>query len=470
MMILTIHNQCTLTGAGPETAAAIMKLLRVKNPDFIKAQRYGRSTWYVKEYLCLAEVTGDTVTFPREARNEVLAMLPPDVQISDCRLKLPPVHFNAPAVGAWDHQATAINVISRVGSGVVEAPCGAGKTNIAHSVVQRIGQPTLWLTHKKDLLEQSMERCIKLLGVTAEDIGTITAGKVRLGGKITFATVQTLANLADADLYDLGGRFGLVIVDECHHVFATPKQVTQFAKCINAFPAYYRIGITATAKRADGLEKTMTWLLGKVVYSIPHGTLYDGGYIIRPKVKRVSTQFEYLQTDIKLDFNDLLSAMTGDAGRNRLILDLITNLAPFSHILVLTARVEHATDLHGWLLETAAAYKPEIVHGGTKMPERERIYAAVRAGSCRVLVATYELAKEGLDMPVLDTLVYATPVKNDTMVEQSCGRIMRACEGKDGATVWDIVDQRVTACRRQWAARKKVYQKLQIEIEEVNRK
>lgn len=464
MQTLMIKDQCYLRGAGPAYVKPIQKALRVKNPDFQAAIRQGRNTWYIPEWLCLAEMHGDNVlTFPREARGLVMKLLDSaEVEVQDQRLKLPAVSFDAQTVEMRDYQGTAINVICRTGCGVIEVPCGGGKTNIAQGAIQRIAQPTLWLTHKKDLLEQSMERCQMLLNVQRDEIGTITEGKIKAGtrDKIVFATVQSMARLSDADLGELGLMFGLIVVDECHHVFSTPHQITQFARVISHMPAYYRIGITATAKRADGLDRTMNWLLGPTVYSLPHEALESRGYIVVPEVRRVSTFWEYQQADARLDWADLLQQMTTDDDRNRVVIEMVMKHAATSHVLLLTARVGHAGDLQRWIPGA------ELVYGDTQMRERERIYAAVRSGACRVLVATYELAKEGLDMPVLDTLVLATPVRNATMVEQACGRVMRAMEGKAGALVIDFYDRKVRALRSQWHERKKVYQKLRCQIEE----
>ena len=56
------------------------------------------------------------------------------------------------------------------------------------------------------------------------------------------------------------------------------------------------------------------------------------------------------------------------------------------------------------------------------------------------ILATYQLAKEGLDVPCLDRLLLATPVKDYAIVVQSVGRIARVCEGKGTPVVYDYVD------------------------------
>ena len=114
----------------------------------------------------------------------------------------------------------------------------------------QIGQPTLWLTHTQDLLRQSLDRARTRLGLTAGQYGEIGGGKAALGSHITFATVQTLAR---RELDEIVHRFGMVVVDECHHCFANPQASAQFERVIRQFPARWRIGLTATAYRQDGL-------------------------------------------------------------------------------------------------------------------------------------------------------------------------------------------------------------------------
>lgn len=475
MPTLTISSQCTLSGlTDRHIVDGIKKALTVKNPDYLTAIRLGHSTWHIEENLVLAaeDMRPDgtyTVTFPREARRVLDDLIKKSgAVIVDNRLKLPPVQFNAPAVENRDYQARAINLAALVGSGVEEVPCGGGKTNIAMGIVHRLQQPTLWLTHKKDLLEQSMDRAIALLGLDGGDVGTITEGRVELGGKMTFATVQTLAAVSYEAMQYIAGRFGLVIVDECHHLFQTPAQVTMFAKVVNALPAYYRIGITATANRSDGLEATMHWLLGPKIFSQPYDGLSD--WIMLPEVKRLNTAYEYIQPDgVMFSYAGLIADMTENEERNAFLLNTIKALAPVSHMLVLSNRVEHVENLTAWLGELVPEYKPRMVHGGTKMPERKAIYEGVKKGVCRILVSTYELAKEGLDLPVLDTLVLATPARDETLIKQAVGRIMRTAEGKKNATVVDIVDKKIKTCKGQWYSRRRVYNEMKLKITEVGK-
>jgi superfamily II DNA or RNA helicase len=98
------------------------------------------------------------------------------------------------------------------------------------------------------------------------------------------------------------------------------------------------------------------------------------------------------------------------------------------------------------------------------MSKREGIFNDVRDGKYQYVFATYSLAKEGLDIPRLNKLVMATPVKDKVTVEQAVGRIQRPDNGKPMPVVYDICDCKVPQLRRWKGGRKKVYKEIGGEI------
>ena len=131
-------------------------------------------------------------------------------------------------------------------------------------------------------------------------------------------------------------------------------------------------------------------------------------------------------------------------------------------LLVLGQSLAMLAQLEGMLLQ--AGHDARCIHGGTRKSVRAETIRAMREGRASCLLATYQLAKEGLDIPRLDTLLMLTPVRDPVTVQQSVGRIMRPAPGKRDALVLDLVDDRVPACRGQFSARKRVYRQLGAEI------
>ena len=96
---------------------------------------------------------------------------------------------------------------------------------------------------------------------------TITEGKCDTSGDIVFATVQTLIKYVEEGKIPQE-TFGMLIVDEVHHINANPQSIQMFRSCIDYSAARYRIGLTATVHRADGLADCIKLIIGDIIYQI----------------------------------------------------------------------------------------------------------------------------------------------------------------------------------------------------------
>lgn len=102
---------------------------------------------------------------------------------------------------------------------VIVAPPGSGKTIIALKIIADKQQPALIVVHRKQLMEQWIERIQTFLGISKNEIGKIGQGKSKIGKKLTVATIQTLAKeLNKTEQGKITDVFGTVIIDECHHI------------------------------------------------------------------------------------------------------------------------------------------------------------------------------------------------------------------------------------------------------------
>ncbi len=122
--------------------------------------------------------------------------------------------------------------------------------------------------------------------------------------------------------------------------------------------------------------------------------------------------------------------------------------------------------LHSQSDFAAAGLNAHFICGATKAADRTAALRELKDPACpaRVLFATYQLAKEGLDIPCAGRLYLVQPVRDKISVQQAVGRIMRPAPGKTTALVYDFVDNNVPACRSQYAARRRVYKQLNAEI------
>ena len=142
-------------------------------------------------------------------------------------------------------QQAAIRPFLHHDYGVLVAPPGAGKTVMACAIAAQRSVPTLILVHRKPLMEQWRMQISSLLGIAHADIGEISGITHRRTGMIDLAMVQSLRNLSEDDA--LYREYGLLIVDECHHVPAV-----SFERVLSEVKAHYVVGLTATPQRRDG--------------------------------------------------------------------------------------------------------------------------------------------------------------------------------------------------------------------------
>lgn len=330
-------------------------------------------------------------------------------------------------------------------------------TQMGIALAAALERRSLWVTHTQDLLTQSYERAAQYF--PREYLGRITAGKVQIGSRMTFATVQTLSRL---DLGQYRMAWDVVIIDECHRLAGTPAQVTMFYKVISHLAARHKYGLSATVHRSDGLIRSTFAALGPVVYQVPDEAVANKTMPVRIVRRDTGVQVDRscLDTDGTLVYSKLIGYLTTNQNRNeRILRDLEANRDHYN--LVLSDRLEHLRGLFNGLpeeLRTQAAMIDGSMTSKHAREVREQAIEDMRAGRKHYLFASFGLAKEGLDIPRLDRLYMTTPKKDYAVVTQSVGRVARTAEGKGEAICYDYVDG-IAFCENQWKRRRAHYRK-----------
>lgn len=263
------------------------------------------------------------------------------------------------------------------------------------------------------------------------------------------------------ELDELSRTVGVVIVDECHHVVNNPESASMFAAVLRCLPARWRFGLTASDQRSDGLSETIFQVLGPRVAVIDPGQLEQ--ITITPRVETVPTAFVYTPraNESPIDYVRLMHHMAADEARMHTVETVLERaVTEGTSWLVLAASLAVLERLHRYALDLGLA--AEFVCGSTKKADRQQALARMKNGQARILFATYQLAKEGLDIPRLDRLVLATPTRNKVIVQQSIGRIQRPAPGKTEALVLDIVDEKTPQLLTQYKQRRSLYKKMNI--------
>lgn len=459
-MKIKVKNNLLINDPIAEVIEYCRKNLIFDNPDYYKLERMGKWVGNTPQKIWMYESVGDDLIVPFGCLKDIWGIHPiqDDYNVEISPIK--PILYES-NIKLYEYQEKAVKAALQARNGILVMPCGSGKTQCGLEIISRIGGRALWLTHTQDLLNQSKSRAESVL--KQGGYGTITAGKIDIGTHITFATVQTMAKINSEDYWDV------IVVDEAQHCAGTPTKITQFYKVVSNLSARYKFGLTATPKRADKLEKAMFAILGPKIYEV---TREEVAHTTCPvKVKQIETGWtpDYdavLMGDGTIDYNKVIDNMIHNDDRFAVVWSAIAGLYRAGAVMVLANRVEYLQRLCE-AYNKGQAGKAICLSGQGQSKkakaERKQALEALNNGEIDVIFATYQLAKEGLDVPNLRYVVFATPERDETTVIQSVGRVGRKAEGKECGTVIDFIDN--FGMYRGWAkTREGYYKKIRAEV------
>jgi superfamily II DNA or RNA helicase len=306
------------------------------------------------------------------------------------------------------------------GGGVLSLPCGFGKTTVALALSAHLKTRTMIVVHKEFLANQWVDKIKEFCpGAT---IGRVQGDTFDIEKDFVIALIQTMCMREfESRSFD---SIGLLIVDEAHHIGAPAFSQFMFKICPK-----FTLGLTATPERKDGLTRLLYWFLGAEFYRVER--VNQGTTEVRT-LKYTCDAFKESPPVTrfgKINMAGMITLVTEIDSRNSLILETASSaVAEGRRVLILTDRREHC-----FLLYNKLGSKAGLYIGGMK--EEDLNESAKR----QIVVATFQLAHEGLDIPVLDTVILATP-RSD--IKQSIGRIMRETAGKlNNPLIYDVADQ-----------------------------
>ena len=341
-------------------------------------------------------------------------------------------------------------------NGLICVPCGKGKTFMAVKIAAQLGLRFLVIVDKEFLMNQWRGEMQSLL--PGLRIGILQGPKAEVDPAkfdCTICMIQTLCGRDQSD--SIFKDYGFAIFDECHHLGAQ-----HFSKTLQKVQVKHMLGLSATPKREDGLTKVFFWFLGEPVYW-EKSREPDPTVIVRSvMVKSNDPTYNDIPTDWRGEvvMARLLTNILGCAERTAEIVRWILLLGEVQarKILVLSERIGHLEEIERILREL----KPETVIsyyvGGMKEAVREA--GALKAN---VLLASYAMASEAMNIKSLNTVILASPRKN---VEQSTGRILRTriAERTVDPMIVDIVDSH-QMYRGQWKKRLSYYKQCKYTME-----
>ena len=338
--------------------------------------------------------------------------------------------------------------------GLICLQTGGGKTVCALYIAAQLKLPTLVLVHNTFLRDQWIERIKAFLpnarvGIFQGEVQQVEDRDIVVG---------MLQSICMKDIHaDTFKNIGFVIVDECHHIASEA-----FSQAVPKLTSKYMLGLSATPERKDRLMHVIHWFLGPLLYKSDTSDKVDPGVFVEV--------YEFEEGDEK--FNEviynkqgvmfttlMINKLVEYEPRNKMIVELLCDIYEDlqRQVLVLSDRVDHVQLLFDML--------PTHIREHACVLSR-KTDSKTRADWCetkRILIATYQMCKEGFDVPTLNTLVIATPRPD---VDQIVGRILRVEKTKRTISplIIDIVDP---AFRRQFQERLSLYNKRNYRVEKM---
>jgi superfamily II DNA or RNA helicase len=450
-------------GLPPQVIAALKHLGSIANPEFYEKQRMRFSTWNTPRFVTAYQEDLEWLHLPRRLRGRVEALvgdLGSRLEIVDDRADPPSVRLGF--VGTLrPQQAGAVVDMVVHDLGVLVAPPGAGKTVMACAAIAHHDVPTLVVVDRKELVDQWRNRLETHLDIDPASIGQIGGGRDKPGGVIDIAMIQSLARRDDPAVFD---NYGLVVVDECHHIPAV-----SFSACVQKARTRRWLGLTATPYRRDKLEALIAFQCGPTRHEIKPGAVH-GTELVRRELVVHHTSAE-MPDDVATRIQDVFADIVADEQRTAQVCrDIHQARAAGRTCLVLTQRTLHIDAIVDGL--AALGDTALVLRGGLGKRARQAVADALAArdpDEGLVLVATGSYLGEGFDWPELDTLFLAFPHAFKTPVVQYVGRLLRAHEGKHHVELHDYVDSRIPVLDRMHTKRLPAYATLGFEVPKTRR-
>ena len=462
---LVLSNQIYISKKNlpPALKNRLIRLAAFQNPEFYKAQAMRFPTYDKPRIIHCCEDFHEHIGLPRGCLEDVVDLLKShgiqirirDERLDGVRLK---VHFRGEL---RQEQKEAVEAVLAYETGVLSAATAFGKTVVAAYLIAKRSVNTLVLVHRKQLLDQWIERLKTFLDISDDAIGQIGGGKHKPTGLIDVAMIQSLSRKGIVN--DIVAGYGHLVVDECHHVSARSFEIVA-----RQSKAKFVTGLSATVIRKDGHHPIIFMNCGPVRYKVDDKKQAEK----RPFAHKVIVRKTKFQIPSTLDasgytaIHKIYESLMKNIERNQMIVnDILQAVSNGRFPLILTERKEHLEKLKN-LLEDKIR-NVIIMKGGMGKKQRRAALNAIENISDdeeKIILATGRYLGEGFDEQRLDTLFLTLPISWRGTLSQYAGRLHRIHRMKNEVVIYDYADLEVPMLSRMYERRVRGYQAIGYKI------
>lgn len=445
----------------------LKRIAAFKNPEFYSKQALRLSTYAIPRIISCFDITNEYLAMPRGCEDAIRSFLNDNTVTYTIIDKTN--HGNKISVSFQgeerEEQLEAINALLPYTNGILHATTAFGKTVTAAAIIARKKVNTLILVHSKALLKQWHDRLTEFLNIdypkheeknkrgrrkVFSPIGCFDSSGNTLHGIIDIALIQSC--LDEDGVKPFVQDYGMVIVDECHHV----SSIT-FEQVLMSIKAHTIYGLTATPIRKDGHQPIIFMQCGPIRFSTDVKSQIAKQSFDRFLIPRFTSYNSILED--RLSIATLYKYLSEDEIRNNLIVEDICKAVNTGRTpIILTNRTAHVSVLAEKLKATIKNVI-SLTGIGTTKEKREAMQRlqTIPDSEQLVIVATGKYVGEGFDYPRLDTLFLALPISWKGLLTQYAGRLHREYEGKKDVRIYDYIDIHEPICDSMYRKRLKGY-------------
>ena len=452
-------------GFAPRVRNQLLRLAAFRNPDFYKSQAMRLPIYDKPRIICAAEERDGYLALPRCCEPDLVELL----ETAGASYEIEDKTFGGNEIRVGfkgelrPEQIPAAEALLAYNNGVLSATTAFGKTVIAAYLIGQQKVNTLVLVHTQALLNQWKKALSEFLEINEilpelpkkrgrkkerSLIGQLGGSKNNLSGFVDIAIMQSL--ISGDEVRDLVKDYGMVIVDECHHVSAV-----SFEQVLKEVNAKYVYGLTATPARQDGHQPIIHMQCGPIRHQVDAKAQAEKRPFDHAVIPKFTSFAQPVTDEVPWKITDAYSAMQVNEERtNKIVEDVLAAVAEGRTPIVLTERYDHAK-LLAEILQEKSQNVVLLSGKGTAKEKREILQrlSQIPADEPLILVATGRYVGEGFDLPRLDTLFLAMPVSWKGTLAQYAGRLHRNYEGKQEVLIYDYVDIRVPMLERMYHKR-----------------